>query len=77
MARILGDLHVGVLPLGRRFEFKLSRTGEVIRGKIAPAIADPDEINQHLHRPYEISVMATQVGNGKPRYVLLALPSWE
>lgn len=66
----------GVLPKARRFEFKLSADGEVIRGKVGPAITDPDVINRYLHRPTEISVITTQVGNGKPRYVLLALPSW-
>ena len=66
----------GVLPKGRRFEFKLSSDGEVIRGKVGAAISDPDVINRHLHSPTTISVMATQVANGKPRYALLALPSW-
>lgn len=65
-----------MLPTGRRFEFKRSPDGEVIRGKIGPAVADPDIINQRLHQPTTISVLTTQVGNGKPRYVLLALPSW-
>jgi len=67
----------GVLPKARRFEFQLSADAEVVRGKIGPAITDPDVINQYLHRPTTIFVMARQVGNGKPRYVLLALPSWE
>jgi len=66
----------GVLPKARRFEFKLSADGEVIRGKIGPAVTDPDIINQHLHRPTTISLMATRFGTGKPQYVLLALPSW-
>lgn len=68
---------LGVLPEARRFEFKLSAEGEVIRGKIGPGVAEPDAINRHLHRRTEISVMATQVGGGKPRYVLLSAPVWE
>jgi hypothetical protein len=68
---------LGVLPEARRFEFKLSSEGEVIRGKVGPGVADPDSINRHLHNPTEISVMATQVGSGKPRYVLLSVPVWE
>lgn len=74
-----GTLHgefQGVLPDGRRFEYRLSDSGEVIRGKIGPAIAEPDLINRHLHRPVTIKVLATQVGNGKPRYVLLEVPRW-
>ncbi len=62
--------------MGRRLEFTRSTDGEVIRGKIGPAVADPDSINQRLHQPATITVLTTQVGNGKPRYVLLALPSW-
>lgn len=65
----------GVLPNGRRFEFKLTATGEVIRGDIGPTIADPYVLNQHLQQATDITVMATQVGTGKPRYVLLAVPS--
>lgn len=68
---------LGVLPEARRFEFKLSVEGEVIRGKVGPGVADPSSINRHLHRPTEISVIATQVGSGKPRYVLLSVPAWE
>lgn len=68
---------LGVLPEARRFEFKLSAEGEVIRGTIGPGVADPDAINRHLHRRTEISVMATQVGGGKPRYVLLSAPVGE
>ncbi len=67
----------GVLPKARRFEFQLSADAEVVRGKIGPAIANPDVINQYLHQPTTITVMATQVGNGKPRYLLLSLPSWD
>lgn len=68
---------LGVLPEGRRFEFKLSTEGEVIRGKVGPGVTDPDVINRHLHRPTEISVMTTQVGTGKPRYALLSVPVWK
>ncbi len=62
--------------MDRRFECKRSPDGEVIRGKIGPAVADPDIINQRLHEPTTISVLAIPVGNGRPRYVLLALPAW-
>ncbi len=61
----------GVRPAGRRFEFKRSADGEVIRGEIGPAVADPDIINQRLHQSTSISVLATQVGNGKPRRLVV------
>ncbi len=66
----------GVLPAGRRFEFRLAEGSEVVRGKIGPSIADPDVINRHLHQPVQIRVLATRVGTGRPRYSLQALPTW-
>jgi len=68
----------GVLPKRRTFEFKRSGDDEVIAGKVGPTIKDPDVINNRLHVPTKIRVMATQVGTGKPRYVLLQLPNdWD
>ncbi len=62
--------------MDRRFECKRSPDSEVIRGEIGLAVADPDIINQHLRQPTTISVLTTQVGNGKlAAHVLLALPS--
>lgn len=66
----------GVLPKSRTFEFKLAESGEVVSGKVGPAITDADAINNHLHQRTKISVMTTRVGNGRPRYVLIEEPSW-
>ena len=66
----------GVLPKARTFEFKIAVSKEVIRGKVSPAITTPDEINEHLHHATTIDVLATRVGTGRPRYVLLKLPEW-
>ncbi len=65
----------GVLPKGRTFEFKLAGQDEVVRCKIGMAILAPDQLNKWLYQPTEISVMMTQVGMGKPRYVLMAMPN--
>lgn len=70
---LAGELQ-GVLPKGRDFEFQRADSGEIIRGKIGPAIRDPDALNQGLHRATRIKVMVTRVGNGRPRYVLLEPP---
>ena len=64
----------GVLPKARSFEFKLAPTEEIVRGKVSLTITTPDDINNHLHRAITIDVLATRVGAGKPRYVLLRLP---
>lgn len=67
----------GVLPNKRRsFEFRDHQTGEVIAGKIGPGVTHPEEINGHLHQSCTISVMLTRVGQGRPRYLLLAPPEW-
>lgn len=66
----------GVLPKSRTFEFRLSDSGEVIRGKVGPAIVDPDPLNAHLHQPTTITVNEMRVGSGKPRYVLTVPPTW-
>lgn len=71
-----GELR-GVLPKARAFEFKIASSSQVIRGKIAPTIRDPDALNRELHRPTVIKAMVTRVGNGRPRYLLLDAPRGE
>lgn len=66
----------GVLPKARTFEFKIADTVEVIRGKVGEDIVSPDDINSHLHQATAIDVLATRIGAGRPRYVLLRLPAW-
>jgi hypothetical protein len=67
----------GILPKRRTFEFKLAGEDTVIAGKIGSNIADPDALNRHLHRKTRITVGATRVGKGRPRYVLNQEPVWE
>ena len=69
-----GELQ-GVLPKARAFEFKLADSSQVIRGKIAPTITDPDALNRELHQPVTIKVMVTRVGSGRPRYLLIEAPN--
>lgn len=73
-AQLRGELQ-GVLPKARAFEFKLAATGQIIRGKVAPAIADPDVLNRVLHQLVDIKVTVTRVGSGRPRYLLLEPPA--
>lgn len=64
----------GVLPTGRSFEFKCSPDDALIRGKIDPAVDDPDTINREwLHKPASVKLKVIQVGRGQPRYTLTAL----
>lgn len=64
----------GALPHRRTFEFKLADSEEIVVGKIAPSVQDPSIINEHLHQRVTVAVTETRVGNGRPRYVLVALP---
>lgn len=66
----------GALPKARTFEFKVTLTGDVIKGKIGPGVTDPTTINQHLGVSTEIQLIATRIGQGRPRYVLDQLPTW-
>ena len=66
----------GSLPNARTFEFKLGSDGQIIRGKIAPTVQNVEVINKHLQTRVQIPVTITQVGNGRPRYVLTQLPDW-
>ncbi len=66
----------GALPKRRSFEFKVAASGDVINGKIGPGIEEPNAINRHLYQPVEVQLVATRIGQGRPRYVLDQMPAW-
>ena len=61
----------GVLPKRRTFEFRIESSQEVIAGKVGSDIPDASAINHILEQLTTINVVATRVGSGRPRYVLL------
>jgi hypothetical protein len=68
----------GVLPRRRSFEFRRADSGEVLTGRLAPAITRPETVNAHLYERVSVQMIRTVVGRGRPRFVLLALPErWE
>lgn len=67
---------LGVLPNSRSFEFKLASDQQIIRGKVSSRLQNVDDINGHLHQAVQIEVTRTQVGNGRPRYLLTQMPQW-
>jgi hypothetical protein len=73
----LSGIFLGVLPTKRTFEFKLQQNDEIISGKVGATISSPAELNAHLEELATIKVMTTRVGTGKPRYLLLEMPSWQ
>lgn len=71
--RYIGELQ-GVLPSSRAFEFKLTDQTGVIKGKVDPAIDDPDILNRDwLHKPATILLDVFQVGQGRPRFALRSI----
>lgn len=66
----------GLLPTPRTFEFKIAQSGEVVVGKVNPAVADIADINQKLNMPARVRAISHRVGNGRPRYVLVQNPEW-
>ena len=68
---------IGVLPNSRSFEFKLASDQQIIRGKVSPRLLNVDDINGHLNQAVQIEVTKTQVGNGRPRYLLTQMPLWQ
>ena len=68
---------IGVLPNSRSFEFKLASDQQIIRGKVSPRLQNVDDINAHLNHIVQIQVTKTQVGNGRPRYLLTQMPLWQ
>lgn len=64
----------GILPRGRTFEFKVVGEESIIKGKIDPAIEEPDILNRDwLHKPVQATLSVIQVGQGQPKYTLLSL----
>jgi hypothetical protein len=70
-----GELQ-GIMPTARTFEFKPVNQSEIVRGKLGPAIQNSNALNAHLYQRAKIKVMVTRVGNGRPRYVMMAEPQW-
>ena len=73
---VLAGEFLGVLPTRRTFEFLSG--GQVLVGKIGPGVERPEIINAHLKEPVQLSLMETQVGSGRPRYVIIKQPAdWD
>lgn len=73
---VLTGAFEGALPNSRTFEFKLAETGQVLKGKVANSVQSIDQINEHRHEQIQVAVTVTQVGNGRPRYLLNQMPQW-
>lgn len=65
---------LGVLPASKVFEFKISATDKVIKGKISPEFKDAASIHQEwLFKESTIDCKLVTVGQGTPRYTLIGI----
>lgn len=67
---------VGARPGPGDFEFQIAQGAESIVGRINPDVADVAEINAHLYQKARVRLFVQQVGNARPRYVLMQNPEW-
>ncbi|MFO1431540.1 MAG: hypothetical protein U1F76_15580 [Candidatus Competibacteraceae bacterium] len=65
----------GLLSKSRTFQFNAGGDVGVITGKVSNALDNLDRIHREMnYRQVRIRVLSTQVGNGRPRYLLLEAP---
>jgi len=65
---------LGVLPASKVFEFKISATDKIIKGKISPEFKDAASIHQEwLFKESTIDCKLVTVGQGTPRYTLIGI----
>lgn len=68
-SEILTGAFTGILPNDRTFEFTQAESGNVIKGKIAPEVDDPDLLLRVFYKkPVTASFAIVQVGQSRPRY---------
>ena len=65
---------LGVLPVSRSFEFRVS-DGSIVKGRIGPAIADPDALNALVRQRTAVQFVEIAIGSGRPRFMLMHEPS--
>jgi len=62
---------IGALPESRTFEFKVSPSNNVIKGKVGHSIEDAMAINHILEKQIRITVHKKTIGKGNPRFTLM------
>lgn len=71
---ILDGEIMGVLPSKRTLEFCISHDEMSVFVKISANIVNPKLLNNFLDSKVQLKVIATTVGNGQPKYVLIENP---
>ncbi|WP_280549315.1 MULTISPECIES: hypothetical protein [unclassified Halomonas] len=74
--QVLSVVFGGALPHRGSCEFQIEQSKEWLTAKIGPGVEAPDSINDHRGQVVQAKILVTQAGRGRPRYKLLALPTW-
>lgn len=62
---------LGILPDSMAFEFKITESAEIIRGKLSAELADLESLYQQWHgQEVRVTLRTRQVGDSTPRYIL-------
>lgn len=65
---------LGVLPASKVFEFKVSESEQIIKGKISPEFKEANLLTEEwLSKDSTVSCKLVTVGEGKPRYTLMGI----
>mgnify|MGYP000867311693 CR=1 FL=1 len=67
---------IGLLPKRRTFEFVKEGETETLVGKVMKGLEDISIINNHLDAVTDVKFKVTRVGQGRPSYVLMEVPTW-
>lgn len=67
---------IGLLPKRRTFEFVREGETETLVGKVMKGLDNSSVINAHLDVTTNVKFKITQVGQGRPSYVLVEVPNW-
>lgn len=76
-AQVIEVEFLGALPNRRTFEFRIPASNEVLSGRSGHGVPPLDPINDHRYQPVRARFMVTRVRDGRPRYRLLEMPTWE
>ena len=62
----------GIMPKGRRAEFVVEETGNVITARVQASVAESVLNKEMLDKPLRVSARARRVGDSRPTYVITA-----
>ena len=62
----------GIMPKGRRAEFVVGETGDIITARVQASVAESVLNKEMMDKPLRISARTRRVGNSSPTYIITA-----